>query len=116
MTIKEFIDKTIEGEWLKTKWNLEVIEYKLIQNNTFRIKTTDNDNPEAPAIENTYDLEFMFLDPKAWEAVGKVEGWIDLMPSRHEFNDDIAEWKHKMYSMIYALIGGLSIKEYIKNL
>ena len=58
----------------------------------------------------------MFTDPKAWEAVGKVSGWLQPMPSKYDFNDDIAEWQDKMYGMIDALIEGKTIEEYIETL
>ena len=58
MEIKEFIEKAIEGGWKYDPWD------------NFDIKTYDD-------FHRYYEIsdEAVFLNPKAWEAVGKVEGW-----------------------------------------
>lgn len=50
MKIKQFIEKAIEGGW-EQPLNKSVEDY------------------------TKSDIAKTFLDPKAWEAVGKVEGW-----------------------------------------
>ena len=102
MKIKEFIEKAIEGGW--TNW---------VPKQSF----------EVPNWENKPWVADVFLDPEAWEAVGKVEGWKD----REELGfidrdktmvgiDPRVEWVEKMHSMIDALIEGKSLEDYIKSL
>ena len=73
------------------------------------------------------DTYFVFLDPKAWEAVGKVEGWEDEtydinMPAnnkrgaykikmkRRKSKSEPA-WKKKQLNFVKHLQQGLSIEE-----
>ena len=102
MTIKEFIDKAIEGGWnghIWTKWMLA--------------------SPEEPNREIALDC--IFLDPKAWKATGKVEGW-------HKLDKDITiemelihgmvmpRWRVRMHRMIDHLCEGGDIESYLKGL
>ena len=89
MKIKEFIEKAIEGGYERTAENW------LFELNTFN---TDN----------------MFLDPKAWQAVGKVEGWKIVEKGLGKFGKD--EWIRNMHRMIDHLIEGGTIESYLKEL
>ena len=93
---KDFIEKAIEGGW-----------------------------------ENTLsgDMRFMersenvgiFLDPKAWQAVGKVEGWDGCPPHTHTDDCGFGKCDHKsghrqMHHFIDHLIAGKTIKEALQAL
>ena len=74
------------------------------------------------------DNHCVFLDPLAWEALGKVEGWKDEEDCRLKLgfawkghSDKCEEciskgWQRKMRGMIDALIAGDSLKDYVKTL
>jgi len=97
MTIKQFIEKAIEGGY--------------------------DGYPEPFCIEcGNYEAKTggdLFLDPKAWEAVGKVEGWGG---HNHPLTGKIIAgqivycWECKMHQMIDALISGKTLEEYIETL
>ncbi len=135
MTIKEFVEKSIEGGW-KTNWYIKPLErnsrYTGVFGNNDELLTLDEEFASA------------FLDPKAWEAVGKVEGWNEKVCNlcgekqpytigndgkkyycdfryRYvchcpKFEPKLIEWKYKMHQMIDHLIDGGTIESYIKTL
>jgi transcription elongation factor Elf1 len=96
MTIKEFIEKAIEGGW---KWNHKC---------------------------DTPNCDDIYLDPKAWQAVEKLEGWDKVTsavcPCCGTCNDmhppklwhDVSSFH--MHRMIDALCEGKSIEEFLKDL
>lgn len=98
MTIKEFIEKAIEGGWNKYVGNMIRQEPRLW--------------------EQWY--ETALLDPKAWEAVGKVEGW-EVQPTHWKKDADGYELKPvgahmRMVHMTPHLIDGGTIKSYLETL
>lgn len=86
MIIKEFIEKSIEGGW-KTKECVCCFK-----------------KPDFCRCNG------LLLDTKAWEAVGKVEGWDDNTISRRK------AWHTNMHNMVEALIQGKTIEEYLETL
>ena len=104
MTIKQFIEKAIEGGWKR------------------------EDNMIGTVIENLeYDLPVpilqmntILLDPEAWKAVGKVEGWNRKLAGSNSFIYDDGElrpeWHIKMMEMIDALAEGKSVEEFLETL
>ena len=104
MTTKEFIEKAIEGGYDpkyigKTvhEADLRKIDWLLFRNHS------------------------VVLDPKAWEAVGKVEGW-----KIHEVLGKASEsiiaikptydWQGKMHEMIDHLVEEGTIESYLEKL
>lgn len=95
MTIKSFIEKAIEGGY----W-----EY-------------------PPALDDLLDGNFhkVLLDPEAWKAVGKVEGWKGETSFWGCLSCDdealwMPTWKYKWHRMIDALAGGETIEQYLETL
>jgi len=64
MKIKQFIEKAIEGGWKKE------LKPKVHESGWVDV-LADNANSGTGMISKEQTL----LDPKAWEAVGKIEGW-----------------------------------------
>ncbi len=99
MTIKQFIEKAIEGGW-----------------GEFTAKSAAKNDYIEWCIKN---IERALLDPDAWKAVGKVEGWDD-----GECNDETYKnapigmfmWTWKMHQMTDALCEGKSIEEFLRTL
>lgn len=111
---QRFIEKAIEGGWV---------------------------SPKPSKLQTTYETEngtgvrlpCIWLDPKSWEAVGKVEGWTEVnqfglhLEDVHrssearrlnawERNPRMPEWKWKMHRMIDALASGQSVEEYLATI
>jgi hypothetical protein len=106
MTIKQFIERAIEGGWEEGK----------------ALKNTVKQYEEIglPLMAEAIP-ELMFLDPLAWQAVGKVEGWEKTdycwgCGYDEGATCDTPIWKVKMHNMIDALIEGKSVSEYIETL
>jgi len=115
MTIQEFIEKTIEGGYdgYSDPFCIECACY-----------ITRNDFKDGG----------MFLDPKAWEAVGKVEGWgVNFVckscqgvvpPKEGEgencecgwFVPQFDDYKYKMHAMIDHICDGGTIEGYLETL
>lgn len=111
MTTKEFIEKAIEGGWEGTD-GLSLV-----------IGSVDNCYGLVWDEEMYKTIHEIILDPKAWEAVGKVEefkdnGTIDLdhhIAYTHGlFNNNL----HiiKMHQMIDHLVSGGTITSYLETL
>ena len=85
MTTKEFIEKAIDGGF----------------------------NIPGGADCYTKDEEY-FLNPLAWQAVGKVEGW----GSTHDQDGYLVihDWKRNMHRMIDALCEGKSVESFLSTL
>lgn len=105
MEIKDFIEKAIEGGWERTG---ERDELYLLPEQPHDRDTRLGLRPNRFAV---------LLDPAAWKAVGKVEGWghkgdgydgPNMVPS--------ADWKENMHRMIDALAEGKSIEDYLNTL
>ena len=103
MTTKQFVEKAIEGGW--------------------KVDGVSDSNLREWA--DDFFFGYVALDPKAWEAVGKVEGWgkEGLCGACNLYLTEEGEepcpqegWKHKMLGMIDALIKGKTIEEYLKTL
>lgn len=126
MTTKQFIEKAIEGGWDID--GIDVSDYVLEEDGSFffNIDTKNNDGIRS-------HLGLILLDPKAWQAVGKVEGWgietVYSLPkdtfrlygvcgTRQEPSVDVVQktYIRKMHRMIDALAEGKSVEEYLKTL
>lgn len=129
MTIKTFIEKAIKGGW---EFDYCVPYFDEVGNLCIGrdIKNID--------IEYVISIHEILLDPKAWEAVGKTEGWerkqkgwICVNCSRKwskkygcelcdntagEQNFEGENFKDKMHQMINSLIDGNSPEDFIKTL
>lgn len=71
MTIREFIEKAYKGGWSHNRIH-----------------------PSREHISND-EKSRLLLDPKAWEAVGKVEGWFDGEKRWAFFTDEALEMGYK---------------------
>ena len=113
MLIPDFIEKAIEGGWKG-----EAISYVQF---SFPSGELNKKVSEYILKDKNY-IRSMFLDPKAWQAVGKVEGW-RVQPVRATSGpivgavlSETKEWQQKMHQMIDALVEGKSLEEFIETL
>ena len=134
MTPKQFIEKAIEGGWqpfsdTKVRKGFEVEENEVETMIIFYDKVN----------VRRYSLPLVVLNPLAWQAVGKVEGWgtprdthkwittesgaiicdycvcLKSKPDK-KCKRNVRHWKDEMHRMIEALAGGRSNKEFLKTL
>jgi len=114
MTIKQFIEKAIEGG---IKFGLEHWEL---------------DYYDGEQCDYELCIEKIVLDPKAWQAVGKVEGkkwkghWCKKCKEYIHFHGSVCEEFHpdqtigqgaaQMHAMIDHLIQGGTIESYFETL
>lgn len=88
MTTQQFIEKAIEGGWDADKWRGGHVGWAEV-----------------------------LLDPEAWKAVGKMEGWKNNMLGWCDSCDaPLGGWREKMHGMIDALAEGISIEGCLKTL
>ena len=88
MTIKQFIEKAIEGGWKsEVLWGT------------------------AKQYVSDRNLPTMFLDPEAWKAVAKVEGW-----NVGWYGKNVPSWHYAMLKLIDALAEGKTIEQYLETL
>lgn len=126
MTIQQFIEKAIEGGWRP-----------LLAHQVWYANWNNRSLPRQEA-RASYVLHEILLDPEAWKAVGKVEGWEKwscgdcYMPQFKAFltsdadqcscclaernRSEIETWKMNMHRMIDALAEGKSVEEYLETL
>jgi len=114
---QRFIEKAIEGGWEPKDG------YVHGRHGDFHI------------MEMWVNSNAILLDPAAWQAVGKVEGWksIDVgedvcflcgahkddkiecqYSSRHRYGRD--EWRKKWHALLDALAEGKSVEEYLATI
>lgn len=133
MTIKQFIEKAIEGgcdigvETLSER--IHELYCEQYEKDNGVPYWTGGDYSKLREETKEYDrniARFMlggslvFLDPEAWKAVGKVEGWGEE-PYNHSSNSKVfgtyrPRWEYEMHRMIDALADGKTIAEYLATL
>lgn len=91
MTIQEFVEDAVEGGWSHQP----------------TLMMANEPHPIA--------LECIFLDPAAWQAVGRVRGW-DGPDTPKPFGDSTSHTKAKMTHLMTALYSGKSVEDYLSSL
>jgi len=99
MTIKEFIQKAIEGGLTYDGTSLLPVKQELMT----------KEELVRVLIKN---IEKVVLNPKFWEAVGKVEGW--TFCGKTTFSKTPPE--HYAHEMITCLFEGGTIESYLETL
>jgi hypothetical protein len=126
MTIQQFIERAIEGGWREQCRLVEIGPIARAQFASFRsFEGEDVEEWEKPITE-------ILLDPAAWKAVEKVEGWEDeclncRVPMREHKPTRIGKvycsqshihyvWRAKMHRLIDHLAEGGTIESYLETL
>lgn len=108
MTITEFVEKAVEGGWFP-------------KNSNWTTKNSLSWRKQA-VVNRAKFIERYLLDPLAWQAVGRVEGWEDYHGDGHECMSGVCSchesitWLGYMHRMVDALAEGKTIEEYIATL
>ena len=102
-SIQQFIEKAIIGGWRS-----EVQEFSIIgfyeRHFEYQHRSIAADRPSAIRM---MVYEAVLLDPKAWQAVGRVERWYEGYYG--------PEWLHHMRKMIDALAEGQTLEAYVQS-
>ena len=101
MKTETFIEKAIEGGWepVYSNWTFRKYSVSWIRSYLEEV-----------------GIEVAILDPKAWEAVGKVEGWSKWLGYQASMPSRRGNYHQRMHAMIDHLIAGNDIESYIKSL
>jgi len=106
MTIKQFIEKAIKGGYIGVNPSGKLGHWS---------------GSETPNFEE--NIKAVLLDPLAWKAVGKIEGWEEKIKEYTWSNKagntrqvEASEWQNLMYWMIDYLTEGKTIEEFLETL
>lgn len=69
--------------------------------------------------QNNREIAGVLLDPKCWEAVGKVRGWDNGNYKSESYKSASVErwmWQHLMLGLIDALCEGKTIEKYLLSI
>jgi len=100
--IQRFIEKAIVGGWRPEAGEFSVIGFDE-RHFEYQLRSIGAGRPSAIRMM-TY--EAVLLDPKAWQAVAKVEKWYEGYYG--------PEWLHHMHKMIDALVEGQTLEAYVQ--
>jgi hypothetical protein len=101
--IQQFIEKALVGGWQPTDRPCRIIGFF---EHHFEYQPRSM-LPERLAAIRMMVYEAVLLNPKVWQAVGKVEKWYE---GRYG-----PEWLHHMRTMIDALAEGHTLEAYIRS-
>lgn len=111
MTIQTFIERAIEGGW------------EPLLAHEVHFANWNNRSASHKEVRASYVLHEILLDPLAWKAVGKVEGWNNVHENGQECyhgdcscHDSGCTWRQWMHGMIDALAEGKTIEQYLETL
>ena len=127
MTIKQFIEKAIEGGWKPQKlgFTRKPTDFEGFFLNGSKLEITAREQVgtgrDGEKKEGSFWIHMreVITYPEVWQAVGKVEGWQTIGESEkgyHIHPASRAEWEYQMHRMIDALADGKTIEEFIKTL
>lgn len=111
MTIETFVRKAIEGGWKgkKARFNSYEPVFRTIHWYS------------ADGYADDCSLEEALLDPLAWAAVGKVEGWGNITKSWSKWTQSMKDMsnhdqsKRRMHRFIDNLCDGISIEDALNH-
>ncbi len=101
--IQQFIEKALVGGWQPAGRDFSVIGF---YERHFEYQLQSVLQGRSSAIQMMV-YEAVLLNPKVWQAVGKVEKWYE---GRYG-----PEWLHHMRKMIDALAEGQTLEAYIQS-
>ena len=101
--IQQFIEKALAGGWQPTDRDFSIIGF---YERHFEYELRSTPLGQRAALRMMV-YEAVLLNPKVWQAVGKVEHWYE---GRYG-----PEWLHHMHKMIDALAAGQTLEGYIQS-
>jgi hypothetical protein len=101
--IQQFIEKALVGGWQPADRDFRIISF-YERHFEYQLRSIV---PGQRSVLRMMGYEEVLLNPKVWQAVGKVEQWYE---GRYG-----PEWLHHMRAMIDALAEGHTIEAYIQS-
>jgi hypothetical protein len=101
--IQQFIEKAFVGGWQPLDRDFRILGF---YERYFEYQPLSTPTGRSSAIRMMV-YEAVLLNPKVWQAVGKVEHWYE---GRYG-----PEWLHHMRTMIDALAAGQTLEAYIQS-
>jgi hypothetical protein len=101
--IQQFIEKALVGGWQPTDRDFRIIGF-YERHFEYQPRSTI---PGRSATTRMMSYEAVVLNPKVWQAVGRVEHWYEGHYG--------PEWLHHMRQMIDALAAGHTLEAYIQS-
>jgi hypothetical protein len=101
--IQQFIEKAFVGGWQPGDRDFHLIGFS---EHSFEYQPLSTHQGRASSIRMMV-YEAVLLNPKVWQAVGKVEHWYEGHYG--------PEWLHHMHKMIDALAAGHTLEAYIQS-
>jgi hypothetical protein len=101
--MQQFIEKALVGGWQPTDRDFSIIGF-YERHFEYQLR---NISPGQRSVPRMLVYEAVLLNPKVWQAVGKVEQWYE---GRYG-----PEWLHHMRTMIDALAEGHTLEAYIQS-
>ena len=101
--IQQFIKKALLGGWRPLDRDCRIVGF---YERHFEYQSLSTLSGQPSAIR-MMSYEAVLLNPKVWQAVGKVEHWYE---GRYG-----PEWLHHMRNMIDALAAGHTLEAYIQS-
>ena len=102
-SIQQFIEKALAGGWRPEARELSITGF-YERHFEYQIRSIVAGRPSAIRM---MVYETVLLDPKVWQAVGKVERWYEGYYG--------PEWLHHMHKMIDALVEGQTLEAYVQS-
>jgi hypothetical protein len=102
-SMQQFIEKAILGGWQPDPRRFSIRGF---YERHFEYELRGSSPGRAPTIRYMV-YEMILLDPKAWQAVGKVEKGYEGYYG--------PEWRHHMHKMIDALAEGCPLEAYVQS-
>jgi hypothetical protein len=102
-SIQQFIEKALVGGWQPADRAFNIIGF-YERHFEYEIRSI---YPDRSSTIRFMVYEAVLLNPKVWQAVGKVEHWYE---GRYG-----PEWLHHMRTMIDALAAGHTLEAYIQS-
>jgi len=101
--IQQFIEKAFVGGWQPLDRDCRILGF---YEHYFEYQPRSTLHGRSSSIR-MMAYEAVLLNPKVWQAVGKVEKWYDGHYG--------PEWLHHMHKMIDALAEGQTLEAYIQS-
>ena len=101
--IQQFIEKALVGGWQPADRDYSIIGF-YERHFEYQLRSIV---PGQRSVLRMMGYEAVLLNPKVWQAVGKVEHWYE---GRYG-----PEWLHHMRTMIDALAEGHTLEAYVQS-
>ena len=111
MTIEQAISKAVAGGWDALEW------HDIIKMDEFRAPDVHSRIWGQSELGEAHGMTLgeVLLSPDFWRALGKTEGWPDMLKGVVSLRGNDG-WQQRWHSLIYHLADGGTIESYFETL